>query len=167
MTAIDSRYSRKSSIDSSYPLVPDFVDERIRAEMAASMHSNETGDDDLSISSSDSDSESDDEIDEKEFQRLTRERGFGLGTWVDQFVGWTLFGVEEDDPTTSSLPGPDAERTVTFAPSAPNDEAEDEEAGPTADEDEFFVSAMEKPGETAGGWADASWFLRLATKAIV
>lgn len=161
MTTIDGVSTRKSSIDSPYPLVPDFVDEQIRAEMAASMHRNSL-DDDMSISSSGSDSESDEEIDEKEFQRLTRERGFGLGSWVDQFVGWTLFGVEDEYPSTP--PGPDAERIVTFAASSSGHDEDEDEADPT-DEDEF-VGAMEKPGDT-GGWADASWFLRLATKAIV
>lgn len=174
MTAIsdinNDRQSRKSSLDSPHALVPDFVDEQIRAEMAASMQRSEmmtTMDDDHDnpyTSSSESDSEYDDELDESEFQRLTRERGFGLGSWVDQFVGWTVFGVEDDYPTATSSSSPPVESTVSFAaPASGHDEVEDEvETDPI---DEELVTPMEKAGDT-GGWADARWFLRLAAKAI-
>lgn len=42
--------------------------------------------------------EADDESDgdEEEVARLARERGFGLGGWMDRLIGWTLFSVEED-----------------------------------------------------------------------
>ncbi|RAR14792.1 hypothetical protein DDE83_001824 [Stemphylium lycopersici] len=34
--------------------------------------------------------------DEEEIARLTRERGFGLGGWMDRLIGWSLFSVDED-----------------------------------------------------------------------
>ncbi len=34
--------------------------------------------------------------DEEEVARLARERGFGLGSWMDRLIGWTLFDVDED-----------------------------------------------------------------------
>lgn len=34
--------------------------------------------------------------DEEEVARLARDRGFGLGGWVDKLIGWTLFDVDED-----------------------------------------------------------------------
>ncbi|PYI34888.1 hypothetical protein BP00DRAFT_422818 [Aspergillus indologenus CBS 114.80] len=87
-------------------LIPDFVDERIRAEMAsiqrdenAAFDEEEEGEDDLSSFTSDypylDSGDESDEIDEQELQRLTRERGFGLGSWIDRMVEWTLFGVED------------------------------------------------------------------------
>ncbi|KAH8697207.1 hypothetical protein BGW36DRAFT_163372 [Talaromyces proteolyticus] len=168
MTAIDAvafKHSRKSSIDSRHSLLPDFVDEQIRAEIA-SIHQQGL-EDDSSLSSSESDSELDDDIDEKEFQRLTRERGFGLGSWIDQFVGWTLFGVEED--YAGSPPEQHAERTVTFheSPSSRGIDSHVDDEDDGDGENEFTEAiAIGKAGEQ-GGWEDASWFLRLAKKAIV
>jgi hypothetical protein len=172
-----SRHSRKSSMGSYHATLPDFVDERIRAEIA-SIHGrglddndDEYDEDHLSGSSSyDSEAGTDDEMDEKEFQRLTRERGFGLGTWVDQFVSWTLFGVEED---SSALPPPVSEEAssrhaiVAFEPAAAlhQEETIDDDSGNVTNHDEATES-VEKAGEK-GGWADASWFLRLARKAII
>ncbi|EUC33638.1 hypothetical protein COCCADRAFT_26086 [Bipolaris zeicola 26-R-13] len=34
--------------------------------------------------------------DEEEVARLARERGFGLGGWMDRLIGWSLFAVDED-----------------------------------------------------------------------
>lgn len=95
-------------------LVADFVDERIRAEMAALQYRRERGisDDDSEFylegdveGEGDYDSDSqfdysssstpDDDFDEADLQRLTRERGFGLGTWLDRLVEWTLFSTDE------------------------------------------------------------------------
>lgn len=108
-------------------LVPDFVDESIRAEFhsdngngnsyamypaqsgAASprtrgseLNSSRSSVFGQQISSSESEyfsgSEDDEEegVDEAEMQRLTREHGFGLGSWVDRLVEWTLFGTESE-----------------------------------------------------------------------
>jgi hypothetical protein len=171
-----SRHSRKSSMGSYHATLPDFVDERIRAEIA-SIHGrslddyDDYDDDHLSGSLSyDSETGTDYEMDEKEFQRLTRERGFGLGTWVDQFVNWTLFGVEEDSSTS---PPPVSEEvsgrhvTVALEPAAAlhQDETIDDDSGSVINHDEA-TDPIEKAGEK-GGWADASWFLRLARKAII
>jgi hypothetical protein len=156
--------------------LPDFVDERIRAEIA-SIHGrslddyDDDFDDRLSGSSSyDSETGTDDEMDENEFQRLARERGFGLGTWVDQFVSWTLFGVEEDastSPPPVSTEGSSRQATVAFEPTAAlhEEESVDDDLESVANHDEA-TDPVEKAGEN-GGWADASWFLRLARKAII
>lgn len=175
-----SRHSRKSSMGSYHATLPDFVDERIRAEIA-SIHGRSLDDydddydeDHLSGSSSyDSEEGTDDEMDENEFQRLTHERGYGLGAWVDQFVSWTLFGVEED-PAASPPPVfedvSSRHATVAFEPAAAaaalhQDETIDDDSGSTINHDEA-TDPVEKPGEN-GGWADASWFLKLARKAII
>lgn len=172
-----SRHSRKSSMGSYHATLPDFVDERIRAEIA-SIHGRSLDDydedydeDHLSGSSSyDSEEGTDDEMDENEFQRLTRERGYGLGAWVDQFISWTLFG-EEEDPVASPPPVSEdltsRHATVAFEPAAVlhQDETIDDDLGSIINHDEA-TDSVEKPGEK-GGWADASWFLRLARKAIM
>lgn len=43
-----------------------------------------------------SDGEELSQLEQEEVARLARERGFGLGGWVDRLVGWTLFRVAED-----------------------------------------------------------------------
>ncbi|USP76582.1 hypothetical protein yc1106_03856 [Curvularia clavata] len=40
--------------------------------------------------------------DEEEVARLARERGFGLGGWMDKLIGWTLFSVDEDRELSDS-----------------------------------------------------------------
>ena len=35
------------------------------------------------------------ETDDEEY--LHREKGYGLGMWVDRVIGWSLFSVDEDD----------------------------------------------------------------------
>jgi hypothetical protein len=173
MTTVDAvtstlhYHSRTASVDSDGIVVPDFVDEQIRAEMV-SIHIQNLDDSD-SVTSFDSDSDMDDEMDEKEFQRLTRERGLGLGTWIDQFVSWTLFGVEEDfstPPTVVESSSP----TVSFEDSPETIRPEEKDSRDDDDDssvqDETLVRSVGKPGDQ-GGWADASWFLRLARNAIM
>ncbi|KAJ5143958.1 uncharacterized protein N7515_002745 [Penicillium bovifimosum] len=95
-----------SPTDGRSVLLPDFVDERIRAEMASLQNRRladedegfwhgEDDEDESECSYSDGSDETSDDFDEADLQRLTRERGFGLGSWFDRLVGWTLFGVEE------------------------------------------------------------------------
>ncbi|RAL09019.1 DUF3984 domain-containing protein [Aspergillus homomorphus CBS 101889] len=181
-------------------LVPDFVDERIRAEMASlqrdELDEDEEDDDFASFASdypyADSDSESD-ELDEQELQRLTRERGFGLGSWIDRMVEWTLFGVEDWPlPFGGSSNSSDLEpRTVTISDhhsqrsadtvknNAKDDNEEDDTASPDAaaaaaaaeDTDTISIaesetlSVLDKPGDQ-GGWGDAGWLFRAVRHAL-
>lgn len=176
MTALDTasstqRYhSRKSSAASEHrDLVPDFVDERIRAEMA-SIQQRDGFEDEESLSAFGSGSDSEDDLDETELQRLTRERGFGLGSWIDRIVGWTLFGVEEEWPAEPSLDR--ASHAVTFSDSQGALQADEtDESNEDDDDDSCFGNEelslpVEKAGEQ-GGWADARWFFRLARNAIM
>jgi Protein of unknown function (DUF3984) len=167
-----SRQSRKSSVGSHLTVLPDFVDERIRAEMASIRDRDLYNDDDDESDSSSytSGSETDGEMDEKEFQRLTRERGFGLGSWVDQFVSRTLFGVEED--LSTSPPGPteatNRHTIVGFESAALASQSEpvEDDHDDRDDHDSESTHPVEQAGDK-GGWADASWFFRLARKAIM
>lgn len=152
--------------------VPDFVDERIRAEMASIQ-----GDESASFSSEYSDSE--DEIDELELQKLTRERGFGLGSWIDRVVEWTLFGTDEGPPsippTVRFQNQPSYEdRVAEGSHSASEDEDKDDgsSVGTIEDNDstctkfEDVSTAIERPGEQ-GGWEDAGWLFRVAKRALL
>lgn len=146
--------------------VPDFVDERIRAEMA-SIQQFEDG----YASTSDEESDSEDEIDEQELQRLTRERGFGLGSWIDRMVEWTLFGVE-DLPLSANAqsvqpakhPAASADENIVPEDHSSAAELTDDNASVSADES-IAPTVVEKPGEN-GGWEDAGWFLRVMKRAL-
>lgn len=167
--------------------IPDAVDERIRAEMV-NMQQNadvdvnvDDGASSSSLSASDASSDSEDEIDEKEMQRLTRESGFGLGSWLDQMVEWTFFGVDEwptlfsagpDNRDNRDPPAPHGERIVEDRQVAP-EEADDKHLEDYSDiatifsrDDENFTPMVEKPGEV-GGWEDAKWFLKTIKQAFV
>jgi hypothetical protein len=131
--------------------------------------------------------EDDDESDgdEEEVARLARDRGFGLGSWVDRLIGWTLFDVDEDGEESSSdeeeeddASRPEnmtkeelalrrevearrrkLEREAIIAASAVN--IHNEEA--KADDD----SETLPPPEDGGGWADAAWLFSVASKVIL
>ncbi|CAI7564594.1 unnamed protein product [Penicillium glandicola] len=174
-------------------LVPDFVDARIRAEMASLQHC-ERGSDEDSVywdGGSDEDGteseyscgsyETPDDFDEADLQQLTRERGFGLGSWIDRLVEWTLFGVDELPAAVPAVE--DAERigtadttttTVTFEETVLMAGRADDtlslsvgDGGLSDDgEDSTDSAAIEKPG-AQGGWEDVEWLLRSMKRALV
>lgn len=126
--------------------------------------------------------EADDEgpDDEEEVARLARERGFGLGGWMDALIGWTLFSVDEDGEVSSD----EEEQTSDLT----KDEAKlmrEVEAKRRKMERESIIAAsalkvqdkaeggevkidVPKPpeGQEAGGWQDAAWLLSVASKAL-
>lgn len=129
--------------------------------------------------------ETPDEIDEADLQRLTRERGFGLGSWIDRLVEWTLFGVDELPPAASSTAAAAATRigttatstTVTFEePVDARSEHEqaqdnlslgsDDEVETVSHTDGESTTGVEKPG-AQGGWEDAGWLFRVVKRALV
>ncbi|PLB54437.1 hypothetical protein P170DRAFT_432078 [Aspergillus steynii IBT 23096] len=164
-----------SPADEGRHLVPDFVDERIRAEMESIRQEAE----EYSTSESDKSWDSEDEMDEQELQRLTRERGFGLGSWIDRMVEWTLFGVEDWPLLSSSDPDP-AERPTkhveitTEEPLTIGDHSGDTLGPGSVDNDDGVSVASEievgtvgeKPGEL-GGWEDAGWLFRTVKRLLI
>lgn len=117
--------------------------------------------------------------DEEEVARLARERGFGLGGWVDALIGWTLFSVDEDgeaseDEERSDVTSEDAkllreveakrrkmERESIVAASALKAPERIGEGG------EVKLDVPKPPeGQEAGGWQDAAWLLSVASKAL-
>lgn len=191
---------------------PDMVDARIRAEVAFMQQQNgdENGtwsqtdhnNDDYNDSDNDDPYDDDDdrwslesaeEIDETEMYRLTRERGFGLGSWLDRMVEWTLFGVDEwPSLSTSAAPPPlltaataaavvNADDAVDISQDQDQDPAtrttvpaEDDHdlVGDTGEgnslsdpDDKSSVVVVDKSGET-GGWEDARWLLHAVRRAL-
>lgn len=171
---------------------PDFVDERVRAEIAALQRERGISDEESEIWDEESGSEDEDdfsdrtldEFDEADLQRLTRERGFGLGTWIDRLVEWTLFGVDELPvsvvPSTTRIGAAATTTTVTFEEPDSSPEGGDlhhdnlslvsagDEADNLSHTDEESVAAVEveKPG-AQGGWEDASWLFRVVKRALI
>ena len=129
------------------------------------------------------------EGDEEEVARLARERGFGLGSWMDRLMGWTLFDVDEDGEESSSeddevedhAPKPEnmtkeelqlrrevdarrrkLEREAIIAASAVQPPSRrDAPGGGDAAE------AKPPPGEEGSGWADAAWLVSVAAKVLL
>ncbi|PGH27488.1 hypothetical protein AJ80_00729 [Polytolypa hystricis UAMH7299] len=136
----------------------------------------------------DEDDEEDEEADEVELQRLTRERGFGLGSWIDRLVEWTLFTVEDDiapesisDPTRHVRYLGDIQilqsmtnEPIQLSPIASEDDESDtrsefdfsEGSQKQESRDDVIVPTVEKASDQ-GGWADVGWFLRVAKNAVL
>lgn len=202
---------RSSAERSGSGLEADFVDERIRAEMASLQQREESGDGDgngyygegfegdeeywdgeeYGDDGSEYDYSTDetpDEFDEADLQQLTRERGFGLGGWIDRLVEWTLFGVEEwpapgvSSPAATRIGTTPTTTTVTFeeplAGSGPEQDDDHDNLSlgsgeldqyadfDTASHAKEESATVEKPGEQ-GGWEDASWLFRVVKRAII
>ncbi|KAJ6031234.1 hypothetical protein N7540_001966 [Penicillium herquei] len=180
-------------------LVPDFVDEKIRAEMASiqeqerdrhQMFFEEREEEEVDSEYEYFSDETNEDFDEADLQRLTRERGFGLGGWIDRLVEWTLFGVDElpalpTSSTVASIGAAATTTTVTFEEPAISrgDEIEIEHGNFSlyAEGDQLALSddgdalsytdgestvSVEKPG-FQGGWEDASWLFRTVKRALV
>ena len=123
--------------------------------------------------------------DEEEVARLARERGFGLGGWMDRLIGWTLFRVEEDGEDTED-DEEDTEREESLieerlklrkevearrrkleremiirASTAGSKEKGDK--GDTKESTETQSAAS----DSEGGWQDAAWLLSVASKVLL
>jgi hypothetical protein len=128
--------------------------------------------------------------DEEEVARLARERGLGLGGWMDRLIGWTLFAVDEDREGSDDEDVDDnrslrlenitteemklrrevetkrrkLEREAIIAASALRrrkaNASTDESKPGTADDRGTLAN------EEAGGWQDAAWLLSVASKAL-
>jgi hypothetical protein len=140
--------------------------------------------------------EADEEIegDEEEIARLARDRGFGLGSWMDRLMGWTLFSVDEDgeESSGSSSDGDDEDDERPPRPENMTKEElqlrRDVEARRRKLEREAIIAAAAvqapgsrstagdasdaagdepPPGEEGGGWADAAWLVSVAAKVLL
>ncbi|KAF2709282.1 hypothetical protein K504DRAFT_335512, partial [Pleomassaria siparia CBS 279.74] len=137
------------------------------------------------------DDEDESDGDEEEVARLARDRGFGLGNWMDRLIGWTLFSVDEDgedsddddeeEDDDSGKPENmtkeelilrrevDAkrrklEREAIIAASAVTPHSTREEDGDGNGEP---LNQQRAPNEDNGGWQDAAWLFSVATKVLL
>lgn len=129
--------------------------------------------------------------DEEEVARLARERGFGLGGWMDRLIGWTLFSVDEDgeDSDEEEEEEEDAEKpenmtkeelrlrreveakrkklereAIIAAAAVSSDDKASKSKPAEGDEASKFQQA---PNEEDGGWQDAAWLFSVASKVIL
>jgi hypothetical protein len=128
--------------------------------------------------------------DEEEVARLARERGFGLGGWMDRLIGWTLFSVDEDGEASEDEDEGEDDANSSFLPQNMTREElrlrREVEAKRRKLEREAIVAAsalkgrdkgsedgsrpgtadIQRPPEEGGGWQDAAWLLSIASKAL-
>lgn len=126
--------------------------------------------------------------DEEEVARLARERGFGLGSFMDRLIGWTLFSVDEDGEESDEEEEEDddsgfrpenmtkeelklrreveakrrkLEREAIIAASAVKSAQANKEADGEASDLQL------PPDQEGGGWQDASWLFSVASRVIL
>ncbi|KAF2004804.1 hypothetical protein P154DRAFT_518868 [Amniculicola lignicola CBS 123094] len=132
--------------------------------------------------------------DEEEVARLAKERGFGLGNWMDRLIGWTLFSVDEDAEESDEEDEDEDEEDEPFRPENMTREElklhREAEAKRRKMEREAIIAASAvhshvnkdansaTPGEASGdeqkpptdqdsgGWQDAAWLLSVASKVL-
>ncbi|KAL5000710.1 hypothetical protein BDV10DRAFT_32253 [Aspergillus recurvatus] len=158
---------------SSTSLLPDFIDEHVRAEMRDTIQRHVDGDYDSTTSYDSWNSEQDEEeMDERELQHLTSERGFGLGSWIDRLVEWTLFGID-DWPLSSTTDAVAEPPAADLHADHGNNQPPHELCEKIDDETRSQVSDINSdilPTERAGdrgGWEDAGWFFRTIKQAFI
>ncbi|KAL4873179.1 hypothetical protein BDV12DRAFT_160525 [Aspergillus spectabilis] len=156
---------------SSISLLPDFIDEQVRAEMRDTIQQvegeyNSAESDD----SWDSEEHSEEEIDEHELQRLTLERGFGLGSWIDRMVEWTLFGIDDWPLSSTTDPANHLPLTTTAelhpAPESSNNDNDNDETQSQVSDTNSEILTTERAGDR-GGWEDASWLFKTIRRALI
>jgi len=106
------------------------------------------------------------EVDEVELRRLTREKGFGLGGWVDRFIGWSLFRVEDEERVggDGGLDGRLAEGDGLGSEGRRKRLENERVVRAPMDE---RIEDIPPPGDGEGGWQDAAWLLGVASKVIL
>ncbi|OAL48699.1 hypothetical protein IQ07DRAFT_588802 [Pyrenochaeta sp. DS3sAY3a] len=134
--------------------------------------------------------------DEEEVARLARERGFGLGSWMDRLIGWTLFSVDEDGEGSSSDEDDDnddnarvpklesmtqdelklrreveakrrkLEREAIMAASARRAQGQSAEGDSVSSRPSTADAQAGPTNEDVDGWQDAAWLLSVASKAL-
>ncbi|KAL4740327.1 hypothetical protein BDV11DRAFT_169231 [Aspergillus similis] len=150
-------------------LLPDFIDEHVRAEMRDTIQQHVVDDYD-SATSYDSE-EREEDMDERELQRLTRERGFGLGNWIDRLVEWTLFGVDDWPLFTTSDATTEPQGAELHADQENNrgshelSDKDDDETRSQISDTNSDIPRLERAGDH-GGWEDAGWFFRTLKQAL-
>ncbi|KAF4587635.1 DUF3984 domain protein [Ophiocordyceps camponoti-floridani] len=106
--------------------------------------------------------------DEAAVRRLVRHGHAGKGSWISNVIGWSLFSVEEDDDDEVN-DDEDGEESIGSdeRPSAGADSPDgrwpvrqliDASGGP--------LERIPPPSTDQGGWRDAAWLLKVASKVV-
>lgn len=106
------------------------------------------------------------EVDERELRRLTKEKGFGLGGFVDRFIGWSLFRNEDDERVDGDGELDDRPAEGDGFGSEGRRKRRENERVVLAPVHER-VETVPPPGDGEGGWQDAAWLLSVASKIIL
>lgn len=93
-------------------------------------------------------------------KRLTKKGSLGLGTWIEQLIGWNLFAMDED-PEDTDNETEDEVVTDTSQNAAALRRRKD--VLPRAVDSE----RVPPPANDEGGWKDAAWLLSIASKVIL
>lgn len=106
------------------------------------------------------------DVDETELRRLTSEKGFGLGGWVDRFIGWSLFRNEDEERVEGDGELDDRPAEGDGLGSEGRRKRQENERVVWASTDEQ-IENVPPPGDCEGGWQDAAWLLGVASKVIL
>ncbi len=107
----------------------------------------------------------DEAVDDVEVQRLTRQRGFGLGGWVDTLIGWSMFSVTEDEESDGETPEEHPKKGEDNSGASIRRVPDKRPALEPQDGDS--TERLGGPRDDEGGWQDAAWLLSVATKVLL
>lgn len=115
---------------------------------------------------------SDDEEEEREFDEETddeeylyREKGYGLGMWVDRIIGWSLFSVDDDEEEEECRKDPygKGRKKKKQQPTPPP--APPPKVIPTVNKSHMTQANTHQP-EEGESWGDPSWIFSIATEVL-
>ncbi|KAK9778815.1 hypothetical protein SCAR479_04438 [Seiridium cardinale] len=101
------------------------------------------------------------QADEAAVRRLVKRENAGMGTWMGNLIGWSLFSVEEQEESDAA----DGEESD-------GDESESHLSRSASSRQLDRVSAASEPQlpppkANEGGWNDAAWLLSVASKVLL
>lgn len=101
------------------------------------------------------------EADEATVRRLVKRENAGMGTWMGNLIGWSLFSVEEQEESDNSegedLDSCDAEGYLSRTASSRQLDAISQTSEPR----------ISPPQAGEGGWNDAAWLLSVASRVLL
>ncbi|KAF8421935.1 hypothetical protein EV426DRAFT_535649 [Tirmania nivea] len=105
--------------------------------------------------------EFEEETDDEEY--LYREKGYGLGMWVDRIIGWSLFSVDEDEDEEEYQKDPYGEgRKRKKQPTQPQPLPK---VIPVVNTTVVTPASTHQPEEDES-WGDPSWMFSIATQVL-
>jgi len=109
------------------------------------------------------------QLDEMEIASLTKEQGFGLGSFVDRLVGWSLFDIGDEKDLEGSVEATRESPWPLNAQHSNSNKLNASKAQPTRS----TIPGEQRPNEAGGpeadqgGWNDVAWLLSVASKVLL